>query len=366
MIKIAIYTKKNDELELPILEDTFSYDLNTVPVYELDDIHITPYDMVKQVSESIDLDIPLTISLLEETNDIDNLYVLINESDTLLEDLDEYTPYIVNPISEDDTEYQFVEECVDNYIHTLDESYIDILLEEENTKTSTFGKAKSALGNLNLKTARETVLRYLQNAKSKTGSKAGALMGFAGISAKDADPIVNDLLDMVKNGNFDPSKIDSLKDHGRALYNKFVDLAHNPEKVVKAGKNMYKAYQYGQKASKQLNPDNSKWEQVKGMGNAARAAFYTHKAAYGKGTLGTLNKMDNEYLHGGGKIGLATIGAGAAIYANRKKIAKRIAALRRLYDKKKHSKNIPSKVLWRIKDLINRLVEKLQNMKRSK
>lgn len=346
-----IITNKNNELELPILEDTFSSPIDSIPVYEMGDVYITPYNTIKQLSESIDLDIPLTISLIEEIHSIDNLYLLINESDTLLEELEEDIQYVVNPISEEDDEYIFVSECIENYIDTLDESYIEVLEE-------------SVLGNLDIGKARRAVMKYLQNAKKSTGSKASSLMGFAGVSAKDVDPIVDELLDMVKNGNFDPSKITNLKDHGKALYNKFVKLANDPEKVARAGKDAYTSYKLGKKANEQLNSDSS-WEKTKGVANAARAGFYAHKAAYGKGTLGTLNKMDNEYLHGGGKMGLAAIG-GVALLANRKRIAKRIAALRRLYDKKKHSKNISSKVLWKIKDLINRLMNKLQTMKGSK
>ena len=353
-----IISDKSHNIDIPLLKETFNSPIDTIPIYEINDIHITPYYTVKELSESIDLDISLTISLLEEVNDIDNIHLLISEVDSLLEDIDyEELPYVINPISENDEEYVYTESCIDNYEQTLDESYIDILTEE--------GKQSKLQDLVDIGQARKTVLQYLKSVKNVTGSKASSLFGFAGISAKDVDPIVNDLLDMVKSGNFDPSKITSLKDHGKALYNKFTKLVKdNPEKIVRSAKDAYKSYELGKKANEQIQSDD-KWEKTKGVVNAARSGFYAHKAAYGKGTIGTLNKMDNEYLHGGGKVGLAAVG-GVALLANRKRIAKRIAALRRLYDKKKHSKNIPSKVLWKIKDLINRLMVRLQKMKGSK
>lgn len=348
---------KNEELELPILEDSFVYPWETVPVYEIDGVYITPYSNLKQISETVDINMHHLLPLIEDANNINNLCVLINESDTLLEDLDPRIQYVVNPISEVDEEYEYVNECVEEYLQTMNEDCLNILEEE-----SIGDKLGYSVNDWFEGEGKDIILKYLQNyEKNLKGKKSANIIGFAGIRAKDFDPIISDLKDMVKKGEFDPSKLNNLPDHGKGLYNKVQNLIKNPSKVVKSAHNIGKGIYYGRKAEQQLNSDKAV-DKVKGAVNAGRSILNIHKGVYGKGTLGTLNQMDNDYLHGGAKAGLA-VGVAATAYANRKRIAKRIAALRRLYDKHKHSKSISSKVLWRIKDLIRRLVEKLHSLK---
>lgn len=348
---------KNEELELPILEDSFVYPYETVPVYEIDGRYIAPYSILKQVAETVDTDIYHLIELVEESNKVNDLCLLINEPDTLLEDLDPRIQYVVNPISEVDKEYIYVNECVEEYLQTLNEEYLDILEEESVSSKLGYNVNDWFEGE-----GKDIILKYLQNyEKNLKGRKSANILGFAGIRAKDFDPITSDIIDMVKKGEFDPSKIDKLPDHGKALYSKISNLVKNPSKIVKSATSLGKGIYYGHQAGKQLESDKT-IDKVKGTINAGKSILNLHKAAYGKGTLGTLNQMDNDYLHGGAKAGLA-VGVAATAYANRKRIAKRIAALRRLYDKHKHSKSIPSKVLWRIKDLIRRLVEKIHSLK---
>lgn len=127
-------------------------------------LFLAPFTSVAGVMEAYDLDGDTALAYIAESNNVDPSYltVCINDFDIIAEPdiVNEFSHYVVNPISENSMAYQLMEACLDGYFNTGNEDYLDYyvedalfdeetdtsLLNEENFVSSAMRKASYATG----------------------------------------------------------------------------------------------------------------------------------------------------------------------------------------------------------------------------
>lgn len=97
-------------------------------------IYIAPFTSVSGLMEAYNIDGDSALAWVAESNGIDPecITVSINDYDIIAEPeiVNEFSHYVVNPISEDSAAYKLMEACLDNYFETGDEGYLDYYVEE--------------------------------------------------------------------------------------------------------------------------------------------------------------------------------------------------------------------------------------------
>lgn len=324
----------NDPQMVPVMENTFTYDGEEYSV------GLVSYSDLAKLAENYNLDILDSLNLVAESNSVDpdNLAIVAEEY-SAFEDpetflyLQENTVVFVNEIPETSLAYQFCEGCVDEYAKTADDFYLDLILDEA-------GNVKFFTGDSD----------YNPN------------------TASEIDKRLN-----VKNTGYKGGRADNPR------------VTKNPKETgLTRIRNEWKRtnpFATGRDVYRNLRNHSSSKNKYFGLFNKTRAAYGGVKAG-----LNTFNS--NETLKGAAKkgaIGAAAVGAAAyGIHkflqnkdnilkqANNKPkswIAKKIASLRKLYEKwlarasketNVNKANAIKKVAAKILTVIDKLLKKLQ------
>lgn len=105
------------------------------PLFKINENYIIKYNDIQLIQETYNLnynDIIHELCYINKIN-INDIIIAINESDIILNpDVIKYIPYkiVVIPISENNIIYQFCEDCIDAYLKTENEEYINLLLDD--------------------------------------------------------------------------------------------------------------------------------------------------------------------------------------------------------------------------------------------
>lgn len=95
---------------------------------------ITPFSSLAGIMEAYDLSGDEALLCVAEANEIDPAYITvsINDYDIIAEPeiVNEFSNYVVNPISEDSTAYQLMDICLESWAETGDDSYLDYYVED--------------------------------------------------------------------------------------------------------------------------------------------------------------------------------------------------------------------------------------------
>ena len=112
--------------------------------------YVVRFNDIEALSEEYGIDYIDSMLAIAEVNGIDPQYlaVAVNESDIIInpELVYELANVITVPISRNSTAYQFCEACIDRYMNTGDEGYLELLVEEEKKKEEQKPKDKEADG----------------------------------------------------------------------------------------------------------------------------------------------------------------------------------------------------------------------------
>lgn len=125
-------SNSNDSsLEFLTLEESTTLNtISSIPVINSEDYgYIVDNDYVSNIAESLDLDIDDVVEIIKETNNIDDLSVVIKEEDVISMDYNPNIRYIISPLSEDDVEYMYTDTCIylseayddDRYLYLLED-----------------------------------------------------------------------------------------------------------------------------------------------------------------------------------------------------------------------------------------------------
>lgn len=160
-------------------------------------IYIAPFTSVSGLMETYDIDGDTALAWVAESNgvDPDAITVSINDYDIIAEPniVNEFSHYVVNPISEDSAAYQLMEACLDGYFNTGDEGYLDYYVEDalfdEETDYSLLNeswggkalrKAGEFIGSVGQSAGKHTSSNFITTGLGKLGQKftnAGATVG---------------------------------------------------------------------------------------------------------------------------------------------------------------------------------------------
>lgn len=122
----AVYLTESETMNNPAI----------CPVIESDrlGIYIAPFTSISGLMEAYDIDGDTALAWVAESNGVDpeSITVSINDYDIIAEPkiVNEFSHYVVNPISEDSAAYQLMEACLDGYFDTGDEGYLDYYVED--------------------------------------------------------------------------------------------------------------------------------------------------------------------------------------------------------------------------------------------
>ena len=109
----------------------------TIPVKEVSRLGygVVRFDDVDKLSEAYDIDYIDAMYAIAEASDMDpeSLAVSVPEEDIIAypEIVNELANIVVQPLSEYDPEYQFVTECVEAFLETGDEDYLEYIILED-------------------------------------------------------------------------------------------------------------------------------------------------------------------------------------------------------------------------------------------
>ena len=138
-----VYTEsqiiQKEKIMLTENESNLFDDFNTIPVIENTrlGLHIVDYSNIERLLETTCYSVNEIISCIESVNNLDSLTVAVDDYKLILhpEIIDEISNIVIKPLSKNDPAYVFTEACLDKFMETMDESYIDYLTtihEEEN------------------------------------------------------------------------------------------------------------------------------------------------------------------------------------------------------------------------------------------
>ena len=120
-------------------ESSLFDDFNTIPVIENTrlGLHIVDYSNIERLLETTCYSVNEIISCIESVNNLDSLTVAVDDYKLILhpEIVNEMDNIVIKPLPKNDPAYIFTEACLDKFMETMDESYIDYLTtihEEEN------------------------------------------------------------------------------------------------------------------------------------------------------------------------------------------------------------------------------------------
>ena len=102
--------------------------IKTIPVIQFQESNLVSFEDLDRFCENNDYYLEDAIYDLMNTNNIDDIIVSIDESSLILyPELSEILPeYIVKPVNENDCVSIFVDNCVDLFLESGDEEYLDI------------------------------------------------------------------------------------------------------------------------------------------------------------------------------------------------------------------------------------------------
>ena len=104
---------------------------NTIPVIENSrlGVNLVDYNNIERLLETTCYSVNEIIDALIETNNLDSLTVAVDDYKLILhpEIIDEISNIVIKPLSKNDPAYIFTEACLDKFMETMDESYIDYL-----------------------------------------------------------------------------------------------------------------------------------------------------------------------------------------------------------------------------------------------
>lgn len=116
-----------------ISADEFN-NIDIIPIIQFQESNLVSFEDLDRFCENNDYYLEDAIYDLMNTNNIDDIIVSIDESNLILyPELSEILPeYIVKPVNENDCVSIFVDNCVDLFLESGDEDYLDIpyMLEE--------------------------------------------------------------------------------------------------------------------------------------------------------------------------------------------------------------------------------------------
>lgn len=127
-----IYAQKKTTTDILTLEESSQlFDINSIPVIEHNDYYSIDYDTISSIRESYDLSVEEIVSILEQSNSIDNIVVNIEDSN-LIEDeslLEEYNNYQVYSVPSNSIESLVIDEAFNEYENTYDETILDDIID---------------------------------------------------------------------------------------------------------------------------------------------------------------------------------------------------------------------------------------------
>lgn len=127
-----IYTQKKTTTDILTLEESSQlFDINSIPVIEHDNYYSIDYDTISSIRESYDLSVEEIVSILEQSNSIDNIVVNIEDSN-LIEDeslLEEYNQYQVYSVPEYSDESIILEAVLQNYEDSGDDTLLENVID---------------------------------------------------------------------------------------------------------------------------------------------------------------------------------------------------------------------------------------------
>ena len=112
-------------------ESSMIESFKTVPVIENTrlGLNLVDYSNIERLLETTCYSVNEIIDALIETNNLDSLTVAVDDYKLILhpEIIDEISNIVIKPLSKNDPAYVFTEACLDKFMETMDESYIDYL-----------------------------------------------------------------------------------------------------------------------------------------------------------------------------------------------------------------------------------------------
>ena len=130
-----IYTKKNDDTNVIVSqvltneESSYINSLSAIPIIIDNDRYVVDNTYINRVSEDYDISREESISLLENTNNIDNLTIAISDIDSIIDPtlLTESSNFIIYPQSELTEEYDYYEDILQAVFDEDNESLLEYL-----------------------------------------------------------------------------------------------------------------------------------------------------------------------------------------------------------------------------------------------
>ena len=129
----------DNQMYLTESESRLLNDINTIPVIENSrlGVNLVDYSNIERLLETTCYSVNEIISCIESVNNLDSLTVAVDDYKLILhpEIVNEMDNIVIKPLPKNDPADVFTETCLDKFMETMDESYIDYLTtihEEEN------------------------------------------------------------------------------------------------------------------------------------------------------------------------------------------------------------------------------------------
>lgn len=335
-------SNSNDSsLEFLTLEESTTLNtISSIPVINSEDHgYIVDNDYVSNIIESLDLDTDDVVEIIKETNNIDDLSVVIKEEDVISMDYNPNIRYIISPLSEDDIEYMYTDTCIylseayddDRYLYLLE----DLEAYDEGALDWMKSQVKTAKNIFHQLTTGETP----QQRAIRTGEGHDKeLMSF-----KDRSKREQEIAD----------KVQELKDNenGNHAWSSF-----NPNDKHE------EALQKQKKGVSYFNRKKDDYNELRATGAGRIKSGYNVAKDIGKDAfkLAKDNKKTTAVIGGG----IAALGAGALALKS-PNVRKRITALRNrimgLEEKNKQGRF--SKIIAKLKAILNKLTSRFKRNK---
>lgn len=335
--------KSSNEPEYLTLEESTDINsLESIPVLNSSSGYIVDNDYVTNMAEALDLDTDEVVELIRETNNIDsNILVVVKEEDIIDLDVNPNITYVIAPLSEEDIEYMYADTCIylseqyqdDRYLYLLE----DLKAFDESIGSwmkKQFSTARDAWNQLT--TGETTQQRAIRTGEGHTKE----LMPFE--DRKKREKTITDKVEELKrneNGNNNWHSFNPNDKHEEELQNQ------------KAPKSWY-------------NRKKDDYNELRATGASRFKAGRSIAKDVGKDAL-ELAKKHKKATAGAAGIAAAGLGALALSSPN---VRKRITALRNrimgLEEKNKQGRF--SKVIAKLKAILNRLTSKFKRNKSTK
>ena len=410
-----------------LTEDESATEIITVPVVQNDYYNCNMIDFrdIDRISEEYGCDYIDAMSAIIESEQLNPDYtsVVIDEADFILESIDGtvfHEDTIIRPLSENDSEYQLVLECVESFLESGNEIFLDVLSEEMTTQLARelelAGAPPNMIKNLYDKPTdviekRIKQLREKQNSRGARQAAASSLKKLRSrwsSAVKDKETAQQDAKSMQKSRDTLYSRwLDEKKQHGitqSRVENLEKQLGSTNSELIRtrgqvtderlagqkaleiAGREGMAQMQRADKAEQQLGQTQQQLGQTKQQLGAVGAQHDRLAKEYGEyKNKGLHRAADKLYAAGnwmknnkgktalGVAAGAAAVGAGIYAYQQYKNkpksvIAKRIAALRGIYRKfmvnaqrNPQKAGIFKRIAAKILSVIDKLMGFLQN-----